>query len=68
MSSRRALSVVDPLTRYLRETATYPFLTAGEEKSLAVAYRKTGDVEAARKLVCAHLRMVVKIAMEYRNA
>lgn len=68
MSSRRALSVVDPLTRYLRETATYPFLSAEEEKSLAVAYRKTGDVEAARKLVCAHLRMVVKIAMEYRKA
>lgn len=66
--ARRALAVVDPLTRYLRETENYPFLSAEEERRLAVAYRQKGDVEAARKLVCAHLRMVVKIAMEYRRA
>lgn len=64
----RSLAVVDPLTRYLQEVASYPMLSAEEEKQLAVAYRKKGDVEAARKLVTSHLRLVVKIAMEYRKA
>ena len=66
--SERSLAVVDPLTRYLKEVERYPFLTAEEERQLAEEYRKTHDVEAARKLVSAHLRLVVKIAMEYRNA
>ena len=66
--TRRSLAIIDPLTRYLQEADKYPFLTPEEERKLATAYRKTGDVEAARKLVTAHLRMVVKIAMEYRQA
>lgn len=66
--SERALSVIDPLTRYLKEVEKYPFLTAEEERKLAEEYHQTQDVEAARKLVSAHLRLVVKIAMEYRNA
>lgn len=64
----RSLAVVDPLTRYLREVEKYPFVTPEEELQLAEDYRKKGDIEAARKLVCAHLRLVVKIAMEYRKA
>lgn len=66
--TKRSLAVIDPLSRYLRETEQYPFLTAEEERKLAVAYRKSGNVEAAKKLVTAHLRLVVKIAMEYRKA
>lgn len=66
--SERSLAVVDPLTRYLKEVAKYPFVSAEEERKLAEDYRKYNDVEAARKLVSAHLRLVVKIAMEYRNA
>lgn len=64
----RSLAVVDPLTRYLQDVAKYPMLTLEEEQQLAVAFRKKGDVEAARKLVTSHLRLVVKIAMEYRKA
>jgi len=66
--SERSLAVIDPLRRYLKEVEKYPFLTAEEERSLAEEYRKTHDVEAARKLVSAHLRLVVRIAMEYRKA
>jgi len=67
-STERSLAVIDPLAHYIQEVAKYPFLTAEEERKLALVYRKTGDKEAARKLVSSHLRLVVKIAMEYRQA
>jgi RNA polymerase sigma-32 factor len=64
----RHIVPVDPLSRYLKEVETYPFLSAQEEKELARRFHEDGDVEAARKLVLAHLKLVVKIAMEYRSA
>src|SRR3989338_3301771 len=67
-TSQRSLTTVDPLSRYLQEVGKYPLLTAEEERKLAIAYREKGDKEAARKLVSSHLRLVVKIAMEYRSA
>lgn len=67
-SSERSIAVVDPLTRYLQEVSRYPYLSAKEERELAIRYREKGDIQAARKLVEAHLRLVVKIAMEYRKA
>ena len=67
-TSTQPLAIVDPLARYVREVLSYPFLTAEEEMALAHRFHEHHDVEAARKLVMAHLRLVVKIAMEYRNA
>ncbi len=61
-------SSYDPLKRYLQEVAHYPLLTPEEELELALKLRENGDLEAARRLVRANLRLVVKIAMEYRNA
>lgn len=58
----------DLLKRYLDEVAQYPLLTPEEEFQLAVQLKDTGDLDAARKLVRANLRLVVKIAMEYRSA
>jgi RNA polymerase sigma-32 factor len=58
----------DPLKAYLIEINRYPYLTEQEEYALALRYRESQDPEAARQLVVAHLRMVVKIAMEYRRA
>lgn len=66
--SHRALESVDPLKRYIQEISRYPFLTPKEERELALAFHETGDREAARKLVTSHLRLVVKIASEYRTA
>ena len=66
--TKRSLAVVDPLAQYLKEVEKYPFVTPEEERRLAVAYRENKDIEAARKLVSAYLRLVVKIAMEYRRA
>jgi RNA polymerase sigma-32 factor len=39
-----------------------------EEHELAVRWVEEGDVEAARRMVLSNLRLVVKIAMEYRRA
>lgn len=66
--STRALVSLDPLTQYLAAVQRYPMLTDTEERDLVARYRATGDVAAARQLVTSHLRLVVKIAMEYRSA
>jgi RNA polymerase sigma-32 factor len=57
----------DPLRAYMAEVARHPVLSREEEHALAVRYRETGDVEAAYRLVASNLRLVVKIAHEYRR-
>ena len=57
----------DPLRAYMAEVARHPVLSREEEHDLAVRYRETGDVDAAYKLVASNLRLVVKIAHEYRR-
>jgi RNA polymerase sigma-32 factor len=58
----------DPLAIYLREISKYDLLTPEQEKALTTALAQTGDIDIAKKLVRANLRLVVKIAFEYRNA
>jgi RNA polymerase sigma-32 factor len=58
----------DPLRAYMAEVSRHPVLSREEEHDLAVHYRETGDVEAAYKLVASNLRLVVKIAHEYRRS
>jgi RNA polymerase sigma-32 factor len=58
----------DLLKRYLDEVSRYALLSPEEEFDLAVRLKEKGDLEAARRLVAANLRFVVKIAMEYRSA
>ncbi len=57
----------DPLRAYMAEVQRHRVLSREEEHDLAVHYRETGDVEAAYKLVASNLRLVVKIAHEYRR-
>ena len=57
----------DPLRAYMAEVQRHPVLSREEEHALAVHYRETGDLEAAYKLVASNLRLVVKIAHEYRR-
>jgi RNA polymerase sigma-32 factor len=67
-SKEAALSRFDPMQAYLREVQRHPLLKPEEELSLATKYYETGDVRAAHKLVTSNLRLVVKIAYEYRRA
>jgi len=69
-SGRRSRSVVvhDPLAAYIQETRQYPLLSCEDEHDLAIQFAEEGDVTAARRLVEANLRLVVKIAYEYRRA
>ncbi len=58
----------DPMQAYMQEVRRYPLLTPEEEHELAVRLVEHGDSNAARRLVEANLRLVVKIAYEYRRA
>lgn len=58
----------DPLQAYMRDVQRYKLLTREEEHGLAVRYFEDGDVDAAAQLVTANLRLVVKIAYDYRRA
>lgn len=58
----------DLLHRYMADVSRYPLLTREEEIELAKKYAETGDVKLAYRLVTANLRLVVKIAWEYRRA
>jgi RNA polymerase sigma-32 factor len=63
-----SLAKRDPLAAYMQETRRYPLLTPEEEHALAVKLHEHGDTAAARRMVEANLRLVVKIAYEYRRA
>jgi RNA polymerase sigma-32 factor len=63
-----SIAKYDPLQAYMREVQRHSLLDKAEEHDLAVRYVQTGDVNAAARLVTANLRLVVKIAYEYRRA
>jgi RNA polymerase sigma-32 factor len=67
-ASERAVEGGDALSRYMAQLAHHAPISREEEHALAVRWREEGDIEAARSLVLANLRLVVKIAMEYRRA
>jgi RNA polymerase sigma-32 factor len=62
------LARYDPLQAYMRDVQRYRLLTPEEEQQTAIRYYETGDVEAAARLVTSNLRLVVKIAYDYRHA
>ncbi len=67
-ASTHALARLDPLQIYMQQIQRHPLLTPAEEKKLTDEYHRTGDVKLAAKLVTANLRLVVKLAYEYRRA
>jgi RNA polymerase sigma-32 factor len=58
----------DPMAAYLREVQRHPLITPEETHDLAVKFVQTQDPGAAAQLVTSNLRLVVKIAYEYRRA
>lgn len=53
------------LDSYIQEVNKIPVLTVEEEQDLARRFRDDGDIEAARRMVLAHLRFVVHVAKGY---
>ena len=68
VATPRSLEGGDTLGRYMAELRHHAPISREEEHGLAVRWREDGDVEAARQLVLSNLRLVVKIAMEYRRS
>ena len=57
----------DSLHLYLKEVSRFPLLKPEEEQELAQRVRANGDPDAAFRLVSSHLRLVVKIAMDFQR-
>ncbi len=58
-------SAVGSIDQYIQSVNRIPLLTEREEVDLATRLRDEGDVEAARRMVMSHLRLVVAIARGY---
>jgi RNA polymerase sigma-32 factor len=58
----------DALQTYLREVQRHPLLTPEQTQELSTRFLKDQDPRIAAQLVTANLRLVVKIAYEYRRA
>ncbi len=56
---------IGSLDAYIHRVNQIPMLGDDEEKELAMRWYEHQDVEAARRMVMAHLRFVVKIARSY---
>lgn len=52
---------------YLGKIKQFPMLSADEEQELARRYRDHGETAAADRLATSHLRLVVKIAQQFRG-
>ncbi|NDG84267.1 MAG: sigma-70 family RNA polymerase sigma factor, partial [Proteobacteria bacterium] len=65
--AEKTLIPSDPLKRYLAEIKNAPVLTAEQEQALAIRMKEHGDLNAAKLLVSANLKTVVRIAYEYRS-
>ncbi|WP_291440493.1 RNA polymerase factor sigma-32 [Desulfovibrio sp.] len=62
-----AVGTRDSLHLYLREVSRFPMLKPEEEHELAVRVRDHNDADAAFRLVSSHLRLVVRIAMDFQR-
>jgi RNA polymerase sigma-32 factor len=67
-ASGTSIERLDPMAAYLREVQRHPLLTPEQTHALATKFVETQDPAIAAQLVTANLRLVVKIAYEYRRA
>ena len=57
----------DNLNNYIRQISSFPLLSQEEEARLFDLYIDKQDQKAGQAIVMSHLRLVVKIAMQYRK-
>ena len=62
-----SINLRDNLQSYLREVSRFPLLDPEEETALARRVRDHGDSEAAFRIISSHLRLVVRIAMDFQR-
>ena len=62
-----SLETTDALEMYLSELRKTPLLTKDEELELFNKLNNSDDIDAAKKLVMAHLRFVVHVAKTYKG-
>ena len=55
----------DSFSMYQQSIQEIPFLTEDEEYELGTRLKKDNDLEAAKKLILSHLKLVMKIARSY---
>lgn len=58
-------AAIGSLEAYIYRVNQVPMLTLEEEQDFAVRYHNKNDLDAARRLVTAHLRFVVRVASGY---
>lgn len=64
---RREVRGSDSIRAYMDQVRRVPLLTREQEVELAIRHRDCGDPGAARRLVDANLRFVVRVALGYRR-
>ena len=63
--SLSSLRNVDSFSMYQQSIQEIPFLTEDEERELGMRLKNDNDLEAAKKLILSHLKLVMKIARSY---
>ncbi len=66
--STGSIARFDPMAAYLREVQRHPLMTAEQTHDIAFKFITSQDPALAAQLVTSNLRLVVKIAYEYRRA
>lgn len=67
-ASAKTPGTISPLQLYLQEIAKYPLLDPEEELLYAKQHYDCDDIQAAHRLITSNLRLVVKIANDFRKA
>lgn len=62
-----SIKIRDNLQLYLQEISRFPMLKPDEEVNLARLVRDHNDPDAAFRLISSHLRLVVRIAMDFQR-
>ena len=65
--SLSSFSNADSFSLYQQSIQEIPFLTEEEEYELGMRLKKDNDLEAAKKLILSHLKLVMKIARSYNG-
>ncbi len=63
--SLSSFSNADSFSMYQQSIQEIPFLTEDEERKLGMRLKNDNDLEAAKKLILSHLKLVMKIARSY---